>query len=63
MLHLSPNVPAANFWSVTLYDALTASGLDNGQLFPSPNSRLAQWTGYNQASAFDTGSTFIKWAW
>ena len=37
-LHLPPNVPAANFWSVTLYDALTASGLDNGQPFPSFNS-------------------------
>ena len=37
-LHLPPNVPAANFWSVTLYDALTASGLDNGQPFPSLNS-------------------------
>ncbi len=38
MLHLPPNVPAANFWSVTLYDALTASGLDNGQPYPSINS-------------------------
>ena len=37
-LHLPPNVPAANFWSMTLYDALTASGLDNGQPFPSLNS-------------------------
>jgi hypothetical protein len=25
----------ADFWSLTLYDALTASGLDNGQPFPS----------------------------
>jgi hypothetical protein len=38
-LHLPPNVPAANFWSLTLYDALTASGLDNGQPFPSIGSR------------------------
>lgn len=37
-LHLPPNVPAAFFWSVTLYDPLTASGLDNGQPFPSINS-------------------------
>jgi len=36
-LHLPPNIPAANFWSVTVYDALTASGLDNGQPFPSLN--------------------------
>jgi hypothetical protein len=30
-LHLPPNVPAANFWSLTLYDAANSSGLDNGQ--------------------------------
>ncbi|MBV8576319.1 MAG: DUF1254 domain-containing protein, partial [Acetobacteraceae bacterium] len=38
-LHLPAGVPAANFWSLTLYDALTASGLDNGQPFPSLGSR------------------------
>ena len=38
-LHLPPNVPAANFWSVTLYDAEHSSGLDNGQSFPSLGSR------------------------
>ena len=38
-LHLPPNVPAAIFWSATLYDADTASGLDNGQPFPSIGSR------------------------
>jgi hypothetical protein len=32
-------VPVANFWSLTPYDALTASGLDNGQPFPSLGSR------------------------
>jgi hypothetical protein len=37
-LHLQAPIPAANFWSLTLYDALTASGLDNGQPFPSLNS-------------------------
>lgn len=26
------------FWSVTVYDALIASGLDNGQAFPSINA-------------------------
>ena len=31
--------PAANFWSVTLYDAEHSSGLDNGQPFPSLGSR------------------------
>jgi hypothetical protein len=34
-----PNIPAVNFWSVTLYDASNASGLDNGQPFPSLGSR------------------------
>ena len=34
-LHLPKNIPAALFWSVTLYDAANASGLDNGQPFPS----------------------------
>ena len=37
-LHLPAPIPAANFWSLTLYDALTASGLDNGQPLPSLNS-------------------------
>jgi len=34
-LKLPPNIPAANFWSVTLYNAENSSGLDNGQPFPS----------------------------
>jgi hypothetical protein len=38
-LTLPPSIPAANFWSVTLYDAATSSGLDNGQPFPSLGSR------------------------
>ncbi|RZL91389.1 MAG: DUF1254 domain-containing protein [Variovorax sp.] len=32
---LPPKIPAANFWSVTLYEAENASGLANGQAFPS----------------------------
>jgi hypothetical protein len=36
-LHLPANVPAKIFWSVTVYDAETSSGLDNGQPFPSIN--------------------------
>lgn len=31
-------VPAGNFWSITLYDAGNASGLQNGQPFPSIGS-------------------------
>src|SRR6185436_17552139 len=38
-LTLPPNVPAAMFWSVTLYEAENASGLANGQPFPSLGSR------------------------
>ena len=34
-LNLPPNIPAANFWSMTLYEAENASGLANGQPFPS----------------------------
>ena len=37
-LHIPAKVPAANFWSVTLYDASNASGLDNDQPFPSIGS-------------------------
>jgi hypothetical protein len=37
-LHLPANIPAALFWSVTVYDPLTGSGLDNGQAFPSLNT-------------------------
>lgn len=37
-LRLPANVPAANFWSITLYDAENASGLKNGQPFPSIGS-------------------------
>jgi hypothetical protein len=38
-LNLPPDIPAANFWSVTLYEAENASGLANGQPFPSLGSR------------------------
>ena len=38
-LNLPANVPAANFWSLTLYEAENASGYDNGQPFPSLGSR------------------------
>ena len=38
-LNLPPNIPAGNFWSVTPYEAENASGLANGQQFPSLGSR------------------------
>lgn len=38
-LRLPANIPAAIFWSVTLYDAENSSGLANGQPFPSLGSR------------------------
>jgi hypothetical protein len=38
-LNLPGKIPAAIFWSLTLYDAANGSGLDNGQPFPSLGSR------------------------
>ena len=38
VLHLPADIPAATFWSVTVYDPVTGSGLDNGQPFPSLNT-------------------------
>ncbi|AZG15961.1 MULTISPECIES: DUF1254 domain-containing protein [Cupriavidus] len=37
-LTLPKDVPAALFWSVTIYDSLKATGVDNGQPFPSINT-------------------------
>jgi hypothetical protein len=37
VLHVPKDIPAAYFWSATVYDSLTGSGLDNGQPFPSLN--------------------------
>ena len=34
-MKLPANIPAANFWSVTLYEAENASGLATDQPFPS----------------------------
>ena len=38
-LYLPPNIPAAIFWSVTLYETENGSGYANGQPFPSLGSR------------------------
>ncbi|KQU93592.1 hypothetical protein ASD00_23170 [Ensifer sp. Root31] len=37
-LTLPKDIPAKIFWSVTVYDPVTGSGLDNGQPFPSLNT-------------------------
>ncbi|MBY5891102.1 DUF1254 domain-containing protein [Rhizobium leguminosarum] len=37
-LVLPKDIPAKIFWSVTVYDPITGSGLDNGQPFPSLNT-------------------------
>jgi len=37
-LHVPKDVPVAIFWSVTVYDPITGSGLVNGQPFPSLNT-------------------------
>ncbi len=34
-LHVPPDIPIKNFWSVVVYDALSRSELQNGQPFPS----------------------------
>ena len=37
-LHILPKIPANNFWSVVVYDALSRSELQNGQPLPSVSS-------------------------
>jgi hypothetical protein len=37
-LVIPPDVPAKIFWSVSVYNAFSASGVDNGKDFPSINS-------------------------
>jgi hypothetical protein len=38
-IKMPPNVPAANFWSLTLYEAENSSALANGRPFPTLGSR------------------------
>jgi hypothetical protein len=40
-LHLPPDIPAQNFWSVTAYDSQTRSMLQTDQQFPSLSSLKA----------------------
>jgi hypothetical protein len=39
MLHLPPNIPVNNFWSVLVYDPQTRSMLQTNQQFPSLSSQ------------------------
>lgn len=38
-LHMPPNVPAKDFWSIVIYDPQTRSELQTGQTFPSKNNK------------------------
>ena len=50
-IHLPPKVPAANYWSVVLYDADTRGLLNNGEQFPSVASN--QKVSYNADGSAD----------
>ncbi len=39
VLHLPANIPAKNFWSVTIYDPQTRSQLQTDQKYPSKNNK------------------------
>jgi hypothetical protein len=39
-LHILPDIPAKNFWSVVVYDALSRSELQSGQPLPSISSYI-----------------------
>ena len=49
-MHVPPDVPAANFWSIVLYDPQTRSELQTGQTYPSLNNTR------NPLTANDDGS-------
>lgn len=51
-LRIPANVPAKDFWSVLVYDALSRSELDNGQAFPSVSM-------YSGPKANDNGSVDV----
>jgi hypothetical protein len=56
-LHLPRDIPAANFWSVTLYEAENGSGLANGQPFPSLGSRDAPTQNADGSTDLELGPT------
>ena len=67
-LHMPANVPAANYWSVVLYDADTRSLLDNGQPYPSvasnsnlkPNADGSAEIWFGPAAPKDANANWIK---
>jgi hypothetical protein len=56
-LRLPRDIPAANFWSVTLYEAENGSGLANGQPFPSLGSRDAPVQNADGSTDLELGPT------
>lgn len=50
-IHLPPNIPAANYWSIVLYDSDTRGLLNNGMPFPSVASN--QKVTYNEDGSAD----------
>jgi hypothetical protein len=56
-LRLPRDIPAANFWSVTLYEAENGSGLANGQPFPSLGSRDAPAQNADGSTDIELGPT------
>jgi hypothetical protein len=51
-LHLPPEVPAKDFWSVVVYDPQTRSELQTGQAFPGRNDKRDKLT-YNPDGSVD----------
>jgi hypothetical protein len=56
-LRLPRDIPAANFWSVTLYEAENGSGLANGRPFPSLGSRDAPMQNADGSTDLELGPT------
>ena len=56
-LHVLPGVPAKNFWSVVVYDALSRSELQNGQPLPSVSSYTSPHVNPTDRSTFSLART------
>lgn len=51
-LHLPPNIPASNFWSIIVYDSHSQFIIKSNQPWPSVHSHSSQLT-YNQDGSVD----------